>query len=122
MTVNFNSEKSSRFSITQLITRFLVGAIILSITAALTPGFSISNIWALLGASIALAVIDYAVSSLIGKDISPFGKGISGFLLAAAVIYTTQFFIAGMAVSFTGALLGSLVYGVVDMIIPGKGM
>jgi len=49
-------------------------------------------------------------------------KGITGFVLAAVIIYITQFFVAGYSVTLLGAVIGALVYGIIDAIIPGRGM
>jgi len=44
------------------------------------------------------------------------------FVLAAVIIYITQFFVAGYSVTLLGAVIGALVYGIIDAIIPGRGM
>lgn len=118
----FKAENTERFNWTHFIVRFITGAVVLGITAALTPGFTISGIWPLLVGAFVLAIIDYFVLTLLKLNASPFGKGITGFLLSAAIIYITQFFVAGYAVTLWGALLGALVYGIVDAVIPGKSM
>ena len=85
-----------------------------------TPGFTISNIWALAIAAIVLTVIDYLVTKFTGLNASPFGKGFVGFVLAAIVLYITQFFVAGYSISWVAAIVGALIYGVVDYFIPGN--
>ena len=122
MSVQFNGTKAGTSGIVHFILRLVVGAVVLAITAALTPGFSISGIWSLLLASVVLAALDYLSFRILGIDASPFGRGLTGFIMAAIVIYLTQFLVAGFAVSLWGALLGALVYGIVDAIIPGKTM
>jgi len=116
---NYNS-RTEGFGIIHFVIRLVVSAIILGITAALTPGFQISGIWPLLLASVVLAVLDYLALKLLGVNATPFGRGISGFILAAVIIYVTQFFISGYNVTLIGSILGALVYGVIDAIIPGK--
>ena len=92
-----NVQSSSGTStIGQIIWRFVAAAVVLAITAFFTPGFTINNIWS-----------------------SPFGKGFVGFVLSAVVLYVTQFFVAGYAISWIAAIIGALVYGVVDYFIPG---
>ena len=117
-----NNARTGTFNITHLLVRLAVGALVLGITAALTPGFGIANIWSLALATIVLAVLDYLVTRLFRIDASPFGRGIVGFILAAVIIYITQYFVAGYAVTFWGALLGALIYGLIDLVIPGKAM
>ena len=55
-----------------------------------------------------------------GLNASPFGKGFVGFALAAAVLYVTQFFVAGYTISWMAAIIGALIYGIVDYFIPGN--
>lgn len=118
----FEAARTGTFNITHFIIRIVVGAIVLGITAAITPGFRISGIWPLLIGAIVLALIDYLVLRLFNLHASPFGRGISGFIMAAVIIYITQFFVAGFSVTLWGAILGALVYGIVDAVIPGKAM
>lgn len=122
MAEQYSNTKGGTFSITHFIIRLIVGAVVLAITAALTPGFRIAGIWPLLLGALVLAVLDYLVFRLFGVNASPFGRGISGFILAAVIIYATQYFVAGYSVSIFGALIGALVYGIVDAIIPGRAM
>lgn len=103
----------------QIVIRLVVSAIVLGITAFFTPGFSINNIWTLAIAAVVLTVMDYLISKFTGLHASPFGKGFVGFILAAAVLYFTQYFVAGYSISWIAAIIGALVYGIVDYIIPG---
>ena len=104
----------------QIVSRFIASAIILAITAFFTPGFTISNFWALALGAIVLTVMDYIIVRFTGLDANPFGKGFVGFILAAAVLYLTQFFVAGYSISWIAAIIGALIYGVVDYILPGR--
>ncbi len=122
MAEQYNNARAGTFNITHFLVRLIVGAVVLAVTAALTPGFSISDIWSLILGAVVLAVLDYAASRFLGVNATPFGRGITGFIMAAAIIYLTQFFVAGFSVTIWGALLGALVYGIIDAIIPGKTM
>jgi len=104
----------------QVIGRLVVAAIVLGVTAFFTPGFSINNIWTLIIAAVVLTVIDYLVTKFTGLHASPFGKGFVGFALAAITLYVTQFFVAGYSISWIAAIIGALIYGVVDYFIPGN--
>ena len=97
----------------QIVGRLVAAAVVLAITAFFTPGFSINNIWT-------LTVIDYLVTKFTGLHASPFGKGFVGFALAAIILYVTQFFVAGYSISWIAAIIGALIYGVVDYFIPGN--
>ena len=49
-----------------------------------------------------------------------FGKGFVGFVLAVVILYATQFFVAGYSISWMAAIIGALIYGVIDYIMPGE--
>lgn len=104
----------------QIVWRLVTAAIVLAITAFFTPGFSINNFWALALAAIVLTVLDYIIMKFTGLEASPFGKGFVGFIVAAVILYVTQFFVAGYSISWIAAIIGAVVYGVVDYLIPGK--
>ena len=104
----------------QIIGRLVGAAIVLAITAFFTPGFSINNFWTLVIAAVVLTVIDYLIIKFTGLHASPFGKGFVGFALAAITLYVTQFFVAGYSISWMAAIIGALIYGVVDYFIPGN--
>jgi len=104
----------------QIISRLVVSAIVLGITAFFTPGFSINSIWTLAIAAIVLTIVDYLISRFTGLNASPFGKGFVGFALAAVTLYVIQYFVAGYTISWVAAIIGALIYGVVDYFIPGN--
>lgn len=122
MAENYVDEKKETFGIGHFFIRWVVGAIVLAITAFLTPGFSISGIWSLILASLVLAGLDYLVSKVVGVNATPFGRGIIGFILAAAIIFITKYIVPGYDVTVLGAIIGALIYGVIDLIIPGRAM
>ena len=104
----------------QIVGRLVTAAIVLAITAFFTPNFSINNIWSLALAAVVLTVMDYLIVKFTGLHASPFGKGFVGFALAAITLYFTQFFVAGYSISWMAAIIGALIYGVVDYFIPGN--
>ena len=104
----------------QIVGRLVTAAIVLAVTAFFTPGFTINNIWTLAIAAIVLTVIDYLIVKFTGLQASPFGKGFVGFVLAAITLYVTQFFVAGYSISWIAAIIGAVIYGIVDYIIPGE--
>lgn len=112
--------QSSGSMIAQIGWRLVTAAVVLAITAFFTPGFSINSFWALALAAIVLTALDYVIVRFTGLEASPFGKGFVGFIVAAVILYITQFFVAGYSISWLAAIIGALVYGVVDYIIPGK--
>ncbi len=104
----------------QLISRFIVAAIILGVTAFFTPGFEINSIWTLAFSAVVLTVLDYLIAKFTGIQASPFGKGFVGFVLSVVILYVTQYFVAGYSISWMAAIIGALIYGIVDYIIPGE--
>lgn len=117
---NIRSNNSSMSTVGQVIGRLVTAAIVLAITAFFTPGFSINNIWTLAIAAIVLTLIDYLIVKFTGLEATPFGKGFVGFILAAVTLYVTQYFVAGYSISWIAAIIGALIYGIVDYIIPGQ--
>ena len=119
-----NNQAQSRGNTTstvwQVVGRLVTAAIVLAITAFFTPGFQISNIWALAAAAVVLTIIDYLITRFTGLHASSFGKGFVGFVLSAVVLYVTQYFVVGYTVSWIAAIVGALVYGVVDYFLPGE--
>lgn len=116
-----NSQSESTMGIVgQIIWRLVTSAIVLAITAFFTPGFSINNVWTLAIAAIVLTIIDYLIVKFTNLQASSFGKGFVGFVLAAVTLYVTQFFVAGYTVSWMAAIIGALIYGVIDYFIPGE--
>lgn len=105
---------------TGVILRFVTSAVILAITAFFTPGFTISNVWSLVLAAVVLTVIDYLIVRFTGLHASAFGKGFVGFILAAVVLYVTQYFVVGYSISWVAAIIGALIYGVVDYFVPDQ--
>ncbi|NLK20544.1 MAG: phage holin family protein [Epulopiscium sp.] len=115
-----DNEGNSGFG--HVIMRLIGTAIVLAVTAFLTPGFNINGIWALIVATIVIVLADYLIEKLTGIDASPFGRGIVGFIVAVAIIYFTQFIVAGFNVSFWGAVIGALIIGVINALTPGRTM
>ncbi len=118
---NSNIQSSSTMGVVgQIIGRLIASAIILGVTAFFTPGFRIDNIWALGLAAIVLTVMDYIIVKFTGLQAMAFGKGFVGFVLAVVILYATQFFVAGYTISWMSAIIGALIYGIIDYILPGE--
>lgn len=114
-------ETSSGMStIGQIVGRLIAAAVILAITAFFTPGFQINNIWSLAIAAVVLTLLDYLIVKFTGLNASPFGKGFIGFVLSVVVLYVTQYFVAGYSISWMAAIIGALIYGIIDYFIPGE--
>ncbi|MGI6686247.1 MAG: phage holin family protein [Bacillota bacterium] len=102
-----------------LIVRFIVSALVLMVISWLLPGISVNGFVGALIAAVVIAVLGYVVEKLLGKEISPYGRGIVGFISAAVVIYLSQYIIPDyLSVSLIGSLLAALVIGIVDAFVP----
>ena len=101
-----------------MIIRFVVAALVLLFLGFVLPGFRVNGFINALIAAVVIALIGYVVEALFGRNISPSGRGIVGFLVGAAVIWGAQFFVPTMQVSLFGALLASLVIGLIDAFVP----
>lgn len=115
-------KKGTLSSLTGLVIRFLVISIILEITAFLAPGFVIVGLWSIILAAVVISFIDYLVEKLMRVDASPLGRGIKGFVLAAIILYITQYVVLGMGVTIIGAIIASILIGILDAILPGRAM
>lgn len=117
-----STERKSSTSWGGLILRFIVAAIVLMITAFFTPGFSIANFWTALLQAAVIVGLDYLIQKLTGIDASPFGRGLSGFLVSALIIYLTQYIVPGVYVTIWGAIIAALVIGLIGAVLPVKVM
>ena len=111
---------STDWNVAGIVIRLIASAVVLAITAFLTPGFAISGIGPLIVAAVVLTVLDYLFVKLLGIDASPFGRGIVGFVAAALILYLTQFFVAGYSITVLSAIIGAIVYGIVTYLISGN--
>ncbi len=118
---NSNIQTSSTMGVVgQIVGRLIAAAVILGVTAFFTPGFTINNFWSLALAAVVLTVMDYLIVKFTGLQSMAFGKGFVGFVLAVVILYATQFFVAGYSISWMSAIIGALIYGVIDYILPGE--
>ena len=120
MSDNYSVSSSNTSHFLHFIVRFIVASIVLGITALFTPGFSIAGIFPLFIGALVISALDFLILKVAGIDASSFGRGFSGFVLSAIIIYVTQFFVSGYSVSLWGSLIGAVIYGIVDALIPGK--
>lgn len=100
------------------IIRFVVAALVLMLVGYLVPGFGVMGFWSAIVAAIVITLLGWAMEAIFGRRISPYGRGIVGFISGAIVIYVAQLFVPGMRASILGALLASLVIGIIDLFVP----
>ncbi len=100
------------------VVRFIVSALVLMLVGYIIPGFrTLSFLHALL-AAVVIAAIGWVIEATLGKGVSPYSRGIVGFLVSAVVIWAAQFIVPGMQVSILGALLAAFVIGIIDLFVP----
>jgi len=102
----------------QTIIRFIVSAIVLMVVGYLVPGFSVAGFWGALISAVVIAILGYIVELILGKNISPRSRGIVGFIVAAVVIYISQFIVPTIHTTVVGALLAAFVIGLIDAFVP----
>jgi putative membrane protein len=107
-----------RSSLLGTLIRFVVNAIVLMVVSYFVPNFAIHTIWAALLAAIVISILDYAIQVIFKIDASPIGRGLSGFIVAVVIIYLTKFIVPGFSVTWLGAIIGALLIGVIDAIVP----
>lgn len=116
-------KRSTGTGVIGFVIRFVVAAIVLWVTSYLITGFNIrGGIVTILIAALVISAADFLVEKLFKFDASPFGNGIKGFLVSAVILYFAQYFVPGMEVSIMGAIIGALVIGLIDAILPTRVM
>lgn len=102
-----------------MIVRFVVSALVLLLVSWIVPGLRVNGFTGALISAAVIAILGYVIERLFGDKVTRMGRGSIGFLTAAVVIYFSQFLVPGsISVSIIGALLASLVIGIVDSFVP----
>ncbi|MBH5317339.1 phage holin family protein [Paenibacillus sp. GSMTC-2017] len=100
------------------VVRFIVAAFVLMIVGFIVPQFSVGGFWSALFLALVIAALGWVIEGIFGKRVSPFGRGIVGFIASAAVIWIAQFIVGGVTVTMFGAILAALAIGIIDLFIP----
>lgn len=105
------------------IIRFAVAALVLWVVSYLLNGFDIrGGIVPILIAALVISAADFLVEKLFKVDASPFGNGLKGFIISVVILYFAQYLVPGMSVTLWGAIIGALVIGLIDAILPTRVM
>ncbi|MDF2521294.1 MAG: hypothetical protein K0R84_1922 [Clostridia bacterium] len=105
------------------IIRFVVAALVLWVVSYLLNGFDIrGGAVPILIAALVISAADFLVEKLFKIDASPFGNGLKGFLVSVVILYFAQYLVPGMSVTVWGAIIGALVIGLIDAILPTRVM
>lgn len=97
------------------IVRFIVAAIVLLLVGWIVPGFSVGGFGSALILAVVIALLGWVIESIFGKRVTPFGRGIVGFLVSALVIWLSQYIVSDVSASILGAILAALVIGIIDI-------
>lgn len=101
-----------------VVVRLIVSALVLMLMGVILPGFDRLGFFSALLAAAIIAAIGWVIESTLGKNISPYRRGLVGFIVAAIVIWATQFLVPEMSVTIFGALLAAFVIGIIDLFVP----
>ena len=100
-----------------MIIRFIVAAVVLMVTAAVTPGFRSMGFGTALLAALIIAALDYVVQKLFKIDASPLGGTVRVYPISSDNL-SNPFLVPGMQINLWGAIIAALIIGVVDALIP----
>lgn len=101
-----------------LLKRLVLSMLVIGITNVIVPGMS--NRGGLLNLAliaVVVAVLQHFISNLFGNTKT--SNSSSGFLVMAISLFLAGKFLNNYDVSLFGAIIGGLVFGFVDSIIPG---
>ncbi|MDB5055075.1 MAG: rane protein [Bacilli bacterium] len=113
-----NLEEVALMHILGAIVRFIVSALVLLFVGWIVPNFVVGGFWSAFFLAIVIAVLAWIIEGIFGKNITPFGRGIVGFLTSALIIWLAQFIVSGVRVTIIGAILAALIIGIIDIFIP----
>lgn len=102
----------------KLIIKILISGLAILITSALSIGIQTDGYSTAIMAGIVIGILDWAINKFTGVDASPFGRGAVGFVVAAIILFITGQIVDGFNVSILGAIVGSLILGIVDTFLP----
>ncbi|MFX3633016.1 MAG: phage holin family protein [Candidatus Pristimantibacillus sp.] len=100
------------------VVRFIVSALVLMVVSWIVPQFSVGGFWSALFLALVIAALGWIIEGIFGKKVTPFGRGIVGFIASVVVIWVAQFIVGGVDVTWLGAILAALVIGIIDLFIP----
>lgn len=100
------------------VVRFVVSALVLLFVGYVVPGFSVVSLTSALLAALVITLLAWGIEAILGTNVSPRNRGVVSFLVAAAVIWSVQYVVPGVSVTLLGAVLASLVIGLIDTVVP----
>lgn len=107
------------FDLVGFIIRLLGSMLVLAITNAITPWMSNDGGFLNLALiAIVIAIVSQLFASLLG--LSKSSSGLSGFLVMALILYVSGLLLNSFHVTLIGAIVGGIIYGLVEALIPVK--
>lgn len=100
------------------VVRFIISAIVILLVSWIVPAFEVGGFWSALLMAIVISVVGWLIESAFGRRVTPFGRGIVGFLISALVIWISQFLVPNASVTLFGAIIAALVIGIIDLFVP----
>ena len=100
------------------VVRFVVSALVILFIGYVVPGFSVVSFTSALLAALVITLIAWGIEAILGEGVSPRSRGVVSFLVAAVVIWSVQYVVPGVTVTVLGAILASLVIGLIDTVVP----
>lgn len=100
------------------IIRFIVSALVLMLVSFIVPGFQTLSFFSAVLAAVVIAAIGWVIEATMGRGVSPYRRGIVGFLVSAVVLWAAQYIVPGLQVTVLGALLAAFVIGIIDLFVP----
>ncbi len=103
------------------ITRWLLNAVAIGITAYLIPGMDVNGFWALLWAGLILGLLNAIIKPILfvlTLPITVLTLGIFALVLNGIMLYITAWIVGGFSIaSFWTAVLGSIVISIISSIL-----
>ncbi|MGE5606515.1 MAG: hypothetical protein ACM3YE_12600 [Bacteroidota bacterium] len=97
--------------------RFLIPFVVLFTLGYYVPGFSALTISWLIVLSALTVLGDWLVNSMIGGDISRWGRGVITFLINAVVVFFTTYAIDGGHVPLGASVLAALIIAAISNLV-----
>ena len=104
----------------QFLGRLVIAIIVLGITAFFCPGFDKSNFLTLSIITMTLTTFDFILGCYTKLFFHPYLKLLTGFVLSGIALYIVQNLTIGYIISIISIMLGAIVYGLVDYMLPNE--
>jgi putative membrane protein len=120
LSFNFHIQEVLAMGILGAVVRFVISTLVLMVVSWVVRGFQINGFWSAAILALVIAGLAYLLESIVGRKITPFGRGIVGFIISALIIWVAQFIVPGVSTTFIGAILAALIIGIIDLFVPVK--